>query len=161
MTADAAQIFMSQLAGRDEAAIDEKGRVMLRQKFRDRLGTYFVLAQSEMGCLVAYPVETWAEEVKAIRGAPVHNAGRKLLNRMLVGSAETEMRFDPQGRILIPKQMREFANLQSRVVAVGCDDRLEIWAKEELAKCEADPLNYGAERREIWGHAYRLLEGSV
>ncbi len=159
MSPEAAHLFMTQLSGRDESVIDEKGRIVLKERIRERLGSPFVLAYSDMGCLVAYPLDSWAAEIGAIQEARLHNPGRRTLLRLLQGSAETDLKFDGQNRLLIPRHMRDYAGLRERTkaVAVGCGDRLELWNKDEFERWEADPGGYGSARRAVWEDAYRQL----
>jgi MraZ protein len=51
---------------------------------------------------------------------------------MLSGAFETEI--DNQGRILIPEILRNYANLNKKVVIVGVYSRIEIWSEENWQK---------------------------
>jgi MraZ protein len=37
---------------------------------------------------------------------------------------------DRQGRILIPKYLKDFADIRRDVVIIGVSNRIEIWSKE-------------------------------
>ena len=49
---------------------------------------------------------------------------------------------DKQGRILLPNNLREFAELEKDVVFIGVSTRVEIWSKENwdasMAVCDED-----------------------
>ena len=45
-------------------------------------------------------------------------------------SSATEAPLDPQGRILIPSQMRERAKIDREVVLLGLLNKIEIWDKK-------------------------------
>lgn len=69
------------------------------------------------------------------------------MKRLLLGHAE-ECTLDASGRILLPAPLREFANLEKRVVLVGQGNKFEIWNEtglERLARGAAE----GRGRRRI------------
>lgn len=147
------------MIGTDEATIDEKGRLLMSKKKRERLGEPFVMSVGPTGCLVAYTVEAWNSEMQEVMENPSTNLGRQQLLRMLSGSAEDDLRFDKQGRVVVPQRLREAAKLRDKVVIVGCIDRLEIWSAEAWKKYEDDPDGYGKERLGAFQRAKRQLEG--
>ena len=148
-----------QLIGTDEATIDEKGRLMVSKKKRERLGEPFVMSVGPTGCLVAYTLEAWNQEVSEVLASPSTNLGRQQYARMLSGSAADDLRFDKQGRVVVPQRLREMAGLKDRVVIVGCIDRMEIWPADAWADYEKDRDGYGKERREAFVRAERMMQG--
>ncbi len=44
---------------------------------------------------------------------------------------------DKQGRVLIPTELREYANLGDEVVVAGVRDHLEVWNPEVYAEMQA------------------------
>jgi MraZ protein len=60
------------------------------------------------------------------------------LQRLLLGHA-SELELDSHGRILLPALLREYANLDKRVVLVGQGAKFELWNE--------DTWN---EKRETW-----------
>jgi MraZ protein len=148
-----------QLIGTDEATIDEKGRLLVGKKKRERLGEPFVMALGPTGCLVAYTIEAWNKEVAEVIANPSTNLGRQQYARMLSGSAADDLRFDKQGRVVVPQRLRELAGLKDKVLIVGCIDRMEIWSAEAWREYENDPDGYGKERREAFVRAERQMIG--
>lgn len=147
------------LLGTDEAIIDDKGRILIGKKKRERLGDGFVMALGDVGCLVAYPEHRWNEIVTEIMGYSGINQGRQQYTRLVLGTADDELSFDGQGRVVVPTKLRKLANLNKEVVLVGCGDRLEIWDKDEWKQYNDYPDSYGFQRRETIEKAYAQMVG--
>ena len=57
---------------------------------------------------------------------PTLNSTSRRLQRLMVGHA-AELEMDSNGRILIPKELREFAKLTKKTMLVGQGNKFEIW----------------------------------
>ena len=57
---------------------------------------------------------------------PTLNSTSRRLQRLMVGHA-AELEMDSHGRILIPKELREFAKLEKKAMLVGQGNKFEIW----------------------------------
>ena len=147
------------LFGNDEATIDEKGRVLVGKKRRDRLGEEFVVTLGDNGCIYAYPNDVWESIVDDVLSYDPTNQGRQQYTRLVLGWAEDEIKFDQQGRVVVPRKLRAEANLKDKIVLVGCGDRMEIWAEDEYEKYKVNPWAYGRERTESIQKAYREMKG--
>ena len=77
-------------------------------------------------CLLLYPFPDWDEIERKLVRLPNQDKRTRTLQRMLLGHA-TELDIDKSGRILIPPRLREFANLEKRVVLAGLGNKFEIW----------------------------------
>lgn len=159
MADDASVPMIKPLIGTDEATIDDKGRLLVSKKKRERLGEDFVMALGSAGCLVVYPELVWSRMVAEILSNPSTNQGRQRFTRFMVGSAEDEMRFDRQGRVVVPQKLREAAKLTNSVLVIGCLDRLEIWATDEWAAYQADTEGYARDRQQAVDRAHRQMTG--
>ena len=53
---------------------------------------------------------------------------RDFTRYLFAGASEVEL--DKQGRILIPANLREFAELEKEVTILGVNNRIEIWNRE-------------------------------
>lgn len=148
-----------QLIGTDEATIDDKGRLLVSKKKRERLGERFVMALGPAGCLVVYTIEAWTKEVTEIMSAPSTNLGRQQFIRLLNNYAEDDLKFDKQGRVVVPQKLREAAALKDKVFIVGCIDRMEIWSADAWSEYEKNPDGYGKKRLEAFLHAQKQMEG--
>jgi MraZ protein len=76
-------------------------------------------------CLLLYALEDWAVVEEKLTSLPTLNAQVRQLKRMLIGHAD-DCSMDGSGRILLPQQLREFANIDRKAVLVGQGDKYEI-----------------------------------
>lgn len=159
--AQEAPIILKPLIGTDEATIDDKGRILVGKKKRERLGEPFAIAVGEVGCLVAYPEEVWQRKVAEMLSFDSLNQGRQQYTRLFLGYADDELKFDQQGRVVVPQKLRDIAKLSDKVLLVGCGDRLEIWAKDEYERFQEDTEGYGAKRREALAKAHGQMVGKL
>jgi MraZ protein len=148
------------LVGTDEATIDDKGRVLFSKKKRERLGNGFAMCLGDNGCLYAYPGDEWQKICREIKTHDPTNQGTVEYTRMVMGSADDELEFDGQGRVVVPKKLRELAKLKEKILLVGCLTRLEIWAQEEYDRYDEDSSGYGSDRRAKIQQAYKEMKAS-
>ncbi|MFZ7104943.1 MAG: division/cell wall cluster transcriptional repressor MraZ [Peptococcaceae bacterium] len=109
--------------------IDDKGRLIMPAKFRDELGDKFVVTKGLDGCLFVYPMEEWKVLEGKLRNLPFTKSDARAFARFFFSGA-TECELDKQGRILLPPNLREHAQLQKDTFIIGVSSRLEIWSKE-------------------------------
>ena len=112
--------------GTSRPKLDEKGRLFLPAKYRDRLAEGVVVTQGQENCLVVWPTDVFMQEARRAHATPMTNRGARDYARMLFGQAE-QGSLDKQGRITIPSALRDYAELDKEVVVVGVMDRIEIW----------------------------------
>jgi MraZ protein len=80
-------------------------------------------------CLLLYPLPDWEEtERKLIRLPSLNDTARKL-QRLMLGYA-TELEMDNQGRILLPREHREFAGLEKQAMLIGQGNKFELWDEQ-------------------------------
>ena len=116
--------------------IDEKGRLIIPAKFREELGSEFVVTRGLDGCLFGYNNTEWEAFEAKLRALPLTNKDARAFQRyMLAGAASVEI--DKQGRILLPQNLRTFAGLEKDVVLIGVAGRIEIWNKDIYEKASA------------------------
>jgi MraZ protein len=134
--------------GSAEHSLDDKGRLVVPARFRERLGGGFFLTIAHPDpCLALYPAETWREVCERIQAAPVKDAGFRTFVRHLFANTE-EVNVDAQGRLVIPATLRAYAGIDRDVVSIGSLTRVELWAKEryeEHARDRGELPDYAAE----------------
>ncbi len=118
--------------GRFHHNIDGKGRVSIPARFREVLKQQYGSDQLIMtifdNCLVVYPFAEWQTFEEKIKEFSQLKKETKYFLRYFYSSA-IDCSIDDHGRILIPPQFREHANLNKEVVFVGMTNRFEIWDK--------------------------------
>ena len=125
---------LPRFSGYVEHALDDKGRLIVPARFRERLGTGFILtiAPSD-GCLALYPEAAWEQFCGHLEAAPRKDDRFRRFVRHLFAHTE-EVACDAQGRLLIPGTLRAYAGIEREVVSIGSFTRIEIWAKERYAR---------------------------
>ena len=117
-----------------EHALDEKGRLIVPARFRERLGNGFFLTIARPDpCLALYPQPAWAEFCDRLEAAPSKDQRFRRFVRHLFAHTE-EVACDAQGRLLIPAAHRAYAGIEREVISVGSLTRVEVWAKERYTE---------------------------
>jgi len=116
--------------GATKVTLDAKGRLAIPTRYRDRIlsrsnGELVVTVDRDY-CLLIYPYPDWEEIERKLIRLPTMNKQARRLQRLMVGYA-TEMELDSNGRILISKELREFANLDRQAILLGQGKKFELW----------------------------------
>ena len=114
------------LTGQYLHSLEDKGRLAIPKKFREKLGKGGVLTKGLDGCLFLFSYEKWQEFEKKLAKMSLTKRDSRAFTRFLTFSAE-EVVFDQQGRALVPEHLRRFAGLDKNVIVAGALERLEIW----------------------------------
>lgn len=106
-------------------SLDAKGRINFPAKLREIIGEKFWVVRGTSGRFLAvYSYQMWADVQRQVM-AQAGPDYERLLRWMNVGA--TEVTPDKQGRILIPANLREYAQLQKDVMVIGAGRKAEIW----------------------------------
>ncbi len=117
--------------GASQIALDSKGRIAIPKRYRESLASRadgHLVATVGRECLPIYPLPDWEEVERKLMALPNINPAARRLQRIMMGYAK-DLKMDPQGRVLLPKELRETANLDEpkRVVLVGQGNKFELW----------------------------------
>ncbi len=112
--------------GSNNHSIDDKGRLTLPAKWRAELASGVVVTRGLDDCLFVFPQSKFESIAAEIDQAGIEFADARAWARYIAGMAE-QIEVDKQGRILIPENLRGFANLNGEVVVLGVVSRIEIW----------------------------------
>ena len=120
---------MAELLGEHTYQMDPKGRISLPGKFREALldGVHLTLGQE--GCVYAFPQAEWEREKERVQSRTLADLRNRGYARVFFGNAE-RVDLDAQGRLVVPRRLREKVGLGRDVTVVGVSDRLEIWARD-------------------------------
>jgi MraZ protein len=113
--------------------LDAKGRIAIPTRYRDRLvetcASELVITVDKDRCLLIYPKPIWLEIEEKLQSLPSFHEASRNLQRLYIGNAH-EIDMDGQGRILLPQELRKFANLDKKVALVGQIQKFELWDEE-------------------------------
>ncbi|PRZ41406.1 MraZ protein [Antricoccus suffuscus] len=112
--------------------MDEKGRIALPAKFRDRLGAGMVITKGQDRCLYVYP-QTEFERMADRLSRTSSTAATRNYMRQFFGGADDQTP-DKQGRVVVKQALREYAALDRECAVIGVNNRVEIW--DAVAWCE-------------------------
>lgn len=121
------------LLGQYHLSLDDKGRLSVPAVLRHTLHELYapndqtvVLTKYFEHCLVVYPKAVWLEiqeQLLALR----NDASTRAFLRQFCASANV-CNLDRQGRILIPPQLRQYADIDSEALLIGVVRKLELWS---------------------------------
>lgn len=115
-------MFMGQYSHK----LDAKGRIILPSKFRDDLGTEFIIARGLDGCLSVYPMSKWQEIANKLSSLPNTKKMARDYSRLVLSSA-ANVELDKTGRVNIPDHLLKIANIDKECIVIGVGDSIEIW----------------------------------
>ncbi len=106
--------------------MDSKGRVAIPAKFRTNLGDGAIITRGLDKCLFVFGMEEWRELADQLMDLPLSQSNSRAFARLMLAGA-VDVKLDSQGRVLIPEYLREYADLEDKVVVSGLYNRMEIW----------------------------------
>ncbi|MBT4519963.1 MAG: division/cell wall cluster transcriptional repressor MraZ [Halieaceae bacterium] len=113
--------------------MDAKGRLAIPARQREPLlsqcnGQIVVSIDTQATCLVIYPLSDWERIEREIQSLPALKPAIKRFQRLMLGYA-TDLELDTSGRMLLPAPLREYAQLEKKLVLVGQVNKLEVWSE--------------------------------
>ncbi|ANC76766.1 MULTISPECIES: division/cell wall cluster transcriptional repressor MraZ [Bacillales] len=114
--------------GEYQHSIDEKGRMIIPSKFREELGTEFILTRGLDQCVFGYPLNEWKVIEEKLKSLPFTKKDARAFTRFFFSGA-AECQLDKQGRVNIASPLRDYAKLEKDCVVIGVSNRIEIWSK--------------------------------
>ncbi|MBI4655734.1 MAG: division/cell wall cluster transcriptional repressor MraZ [Elusimicrobia bacterium] len=131
--------------------MDPKSRIFIPTRFREELRkeekNYFMLTIGLDKCLAFFLPSKW-EELIANNMAVFkseNKAEERAFKRFFFGNA-IEAELDEQGRILIPKNHKEYASLRKEVIIRGVGNKAEIWNAQSWQKYKKQTMEPAFEK---------------
>ncbi|MFN8594133.1 MAG: division/cell wall cluster transcriptional repressor MraZ [Thermomicrobiales bacterium] len=112
--------------GRYAHNLDAKGRLAVPARFREALAEGVVLTRGIDRCLALYPLAAWRPLAEKVAALPLTDADARHFRRLVFAEA-ADLPLDGQGRILIPLELRRYAEIEREAIVVGVDTSIEIW----------------------------------
>jgi len=130
------------LIGTYECKADTKGRVMfstaLKKQLQPVVSQGFVIKRAVFQpCLELYTMQEWTLMMQKINKLNRFvKKNNDFIRRFTAGVKTVD--FDTAGRILIPKDLCEFASIKKQVVLSSAVNIIEIWDKDNYEKAIDD-----------------------
>jgi MraZ protein len=126
------------LIGTYECKADAKGRLMISSAFKKQLSPIlqegFVLKRAVFQpCLELYPMQEWNEVMLKVNSLNRFiKKNNDFIRRFTAGVRVIEL--DASGRLLIPKDLCQFAGIKKQIVLSSAINIIEIWDKDNYEK---------------------------
>jgi MraZ protein len=150
-------LFVINLIGTYECKADAKGRVMfssaLKKQLQPVLNEGFVIKRAVFQpCLEMYSMEEWNVMMHKINKLNKFiKKNNDFIRRFTAGVKIVE--FDAAGRVLIPKDLCDFAGIEKQVVLSSAVNIIEIWDKDKYEKAIDDAaLDFADLAEEVMGN---------
>ncbi len=131
------------LIGLYRHTIDAKKRMRMPSKFKQSLGSNFIITKGNKKNLFVFSGDGFGELYAKMMELPLFDEEAQVPVRRFLSSA-FEAEEDAQGRILLPKELLSYASLNKNIVLVGVGNRVEIWDEElwEQENAEGDGADF-------------------
>lgn len=141
------------LTGSAQHNIDEKGRIFIPAKYRAELGESFYAAKGVDECIYLYPKEQFDLKVQEYMDAGLEK--RYILRDFMKNSEQLST--DKQGRVVLPKNLRDIAGIETGVLLIGMVTYIEVWSAdvsetEEVSRSEYYQVELENEKRKKRGN---------
>ncbi|ARN78745.1 division/cell wall cluster transcriptional repressor MraZ [Nonlabens spongiae] len=136
---------MVNFIGTYECKADAKGRFMMPSGIKKQLTPIiqngFVLKRAVFQpCLELYPMAEWNKLMEKLNGLNRFNRKHNdFIRRFTAGVKPVEV--DSSGRLLIPKDLIQFAGISKEVTVSSAVNIIEIWDKTKYEKAIDDAAN--------------------
>ena len=116
--------------GQAEYSVDSKGRVAIPAKMRNVMRPEakesFTVTRGLEKCIFLYPMDKWSTIEEELGQLNTYDRQARNFIRMIMMWAD-DVSLDKQGRITLPKNLIEFADLGDSAFILGAFDHIEIW----------------------------------
>ena len=153
---------MSHFLGEFDCKLDAKGRMMIPSSLKKQLPKIeqegLVINRGFEKHLVCYTKKEWDKIIDELSKLnPYEKRTREFIRYFTRGA--TELTLDSANRVLLPKILLEYADIQADVV-ISCQlNRIEIWAKDVYeTQMDNEPKNFAKLAEEVMGHAGRRTD---
>jgi MraZ protein len=118
---------MRMFLGEYSPSITEGSRIVLPKKLREQIrGDEVILSRGFEQCIFIYDSEDWVSEASKQVDSPINDKRTRELKRYMYASA-TATAIDPQGRVVLPPSLKDYAGLSKKTVVIGAGDHVEVW----------------------------------
>jgi MraZ protein len=116
--------------GHYQHSVDEKGRLMIPARFRELLVGGAFITQGFDRCLMVMNTSYFEEVYRRINAMNIADPTARLLRRLFLANAYP-VEVDKVGRVLLPSNLRQAAQLDGEAIVAGQGDYFEVWSPAE------------------------------
>ena len=123
----------------------------LRAQIPESAGNVMVVNRSFEKCLALFTKEDWSKETSKLKSLnEFHPKARKFIRQFRAGA--TLIQVDGASRVLLPKNLIEYAELDAEVILSSSGGKVEIWSKKNYdAEFEFDADDFAKMGEELFG----------
>ena len=119
---------VSMFMGTTYNSIDEKNRMIVPSRLRTELGNRCVVTRGLDTCLNIYTMTDWEKQMEKVAQLPESDPKVRAFIRHFCGNA-VECELDKQGRIVIPQELKDYAQISRELVTLGAMSKIEVWSR--------------------------------
>lgn len=151
---------MSHFLGEFECKLDTKGRMMLPAGLRKQMPEAeregLVINRGFEKNLVIYTKKEWDRIVDDLSKLNQYEKRNRDFIRYFTRGA-TELALDAAGRVLLPKSLLGYADINADVVLASQFSKIEVWSKDAYdAQLDNEPENFSNLAEEVMGAGRRV-----
>jgi len=136
---------LNHLTGEYKCKVDAKGRLRLPSALVRQIGgatLSFTINRGFEKHLMMYPKEVWVQKTKEINQLNIYKKQHREVIRYFYRGA-TEVNLDSADRVLLPKNLLDYAEINGSVVLFAYQDVIEIWSKDAYdTMLDLEPENF-------------------
>lgn len=147
---------MTNLIGTYECKVDAKGRLMLpsalKKQMQSVLGDALVLKRSLFQhCIEMHPMNEWDKMMQKINSINrFKKKNNDFIRKFMAGVKMVEV--DSNARLLIPKELIQFAGISKEIVLTSNVNMVEIWDKQRYEDAINQVEDFAELAEEVMGN---------
>jgi len=147
---------VTNLIGTFECKVDTKGRLMLPSPLKKQLQAVLsdglVLKRSLFqNCIEMHPMNEWEEMMKKINSINrFKKKNNDFIRKFMAGVKMVEV--DANARLLIPRELVQFAGIKKQVVLTSNVNMVEIWDKQRYEEALEQVDDFAELAEEVMGN---------
>ena len=144
------------LLGEFECRLDDKSRIILPSALKKQVSPEahdrFVINRGFEGCLVLYPQNVWDETVAGMQRLNLFVREHRQFMRAFHNGA-TPVVLDSQNRLLLPRQLLDYASIDREIILFAYADRIEVWdRKRYMEMVPNEPEDFAKLAEKVMGN---------
>ncbi len=149
------------LMGNHIHTLDDKNRIRLPAKFRDELGSSYMLMPGSGGCIFVYRADESQKLLTMFKNLESFDPEVQENIRAIVSEGDT-VDADSQGRFILPGNLMKIAGIEAgdNVVVVGTISKAEIWSEKRWNQRRSQYQNAGTSFDEMYKQLSKLSKAN-